>query len=109
MDHAEKRLGITFHPDYREFLRGGSDVAGAAFEPAVILPGSGHLDLYEVATTAWGTLGVPRDWLPFVEDNGDCYCLTPTGAVVFWSHEGPSDERWSSLEEWRQRVCVEEG
>lgn len=83
---AEQRLGVTFHPDYRAFLRDGGDVADATLEPAVILPGSGHLDLFEIADTAWRVMHVPRSLLPFVEDNGDYYCLTPTGEVVYWSH-----------------------
>lgn len=38
IDAAETRLGRKFHPEYRAFLRGGGDVAGARFEPAVVLP-----------------------------------------------------------------------
>jgi hypothetical protein len=104
---AEQRLGVPFHPDYRDFLRGGGDVAGARFEPAVILPGSGHLDLFDIADIAWRVMHVPPNWLPFVEDNGDYYCLTPAGEVVYWSHNGATDERWSSIAAWRQQVCVE--
>ena len=52
---AEQRLGVSFHPDYRAFLKGGGDVANATLEPAVILPGSGHLDLFEIAETAWNS------------------------------------------------------
>lgn len=105
---AERRLGITFHPDYRAFLRGGSDVADSILEPAVILPGAGHLDLFEMASSAWQAMQVPRTLLPFVEDNGDYYCLTPVGEVVYWSHNGATDERWPSIAMWRQQVCIDE-
>jgi hypothetical protein len=105
---AEKRLGVTFHPDYRAFLRGGGDVADAALEPAVILPGSGHLDLFEIAETAWNEMEVPRDLLPFVEDNGDYYCINPSGEVVYWSHNGTTEEKWPTIAAWRQQVCVDE-
>jgi hypothetical protein len=104
---AELRLGLAFHPDYRAFLRGGGDVADATLEPAVILPGSGHLDLFEIADTAWNLMGVPRDLLPFVEDNGDYYCIDPSGEVVYWSHNGITDEKWPTIAAWRQQVCVE--
>lgn len=103
---AEQRLGISFHPDYRAFLQGGGDVANARFEPAVILPGSGHLDLFEIAETAWGVMGVPRDLLPFTEDNGDYYCINPLGEVLYWSHNGSTDGRWPSIAVWYQKVCV---
>jgi len=104
---AELRLGLAFHPDYRAFLRGGGDVADATLEPAVILPGSGHLDLFEIADTAWSLMGVPRHLLPFVEDNGDYYCVDPSGEVVYWSHNGITDEKWPTIAAWRQQVCVE--
>ena len=104
---AEQRLGMTFHPDYREFLKSGGDVANAKFEPAMILPDSGHLDLFEIASTAWHTMGVPRHLLPFVEDNGDYYCIDPSGEVHYWSHNGTTDEKWPSIAAWRQQVCVE--
>ena len=103
---AEAELGLKFHRDYRAFLKGGGDVANACFEPAVILEGSGNLDLFEIAETAWNDLDVPRDWLPFVEDNGDYYCINPRGEVVFWSHNGGSEERWRSMADWYEKVCV---
>lgn len=103
---AEQRIGFPFHPDYRAFLKGGGDVANACFEPAVILPGSGHLDLFEIAETAWNIIGLPRQLLPFVEDNGDYYCLNSNGEVIYWSHNGTTNEKWSNLTEWYDHVCV---
>lgn len=107
VDAAEARLGVSFHPDYRSFLLGGGDVGNAVFEPAVVLPGSGYCDLFEIAAEAWKNAGVPADLLPFIEDNGDCYCITPTGEVVFWSHNGATNERWPDMASWYQQVCVE--
>jgi SMI1-KNR4 cell-wall len=104
---AEVRLGVAFPAGYKAFLLGGSDVANSILEPAVILPGAGHLDLFSVADAAWRLMDVPRDLLPFIEDNGDYYCLTPAGEVVFWSHNGATDERWPDIAAWRQQVCVE--
>src|SRR6266496_4481376 len=72
---AERTLGVTFPDDYRYFLLHGSDVAYGTLEPAVVIPDCGHLDLVEMVQTAW-EVGVPRDHLPFCENNGDYYCLT---------------------------------
>lgn len=108
IDAAEKRLEFKFHPDYRNFLKGGGNVGEAVFEPAVILPGSGHLDLFEIAEEAWNEIGLPRDLLPFIEDNGDYYCLTKAGGVRFWSHNGTTEEAWDTFGEWHQQVCVDE-
>jgi hypothetical protein len=107
IDAAESRLGMKFHPDYRAFLKSGGDVGDSFLEPAVILPGSGYLDLFDIAKSAWEE-GVPKDLLPFVEDNGDYYCLNSRGEVLFWSHNGTTDEKWPNLANWRQRVCIEE-
>ena len=53
---AERKLGITFHNDYRCFLKSGSDVANAIFEAAVILPDAGRLDIFEMAKHLHNTL-----------------------------------------------------
>lgn len=107
IDAAEQRLGFTFPGDYRAFLRAGGDVGDAGFEAAVILPGSGHLDIDEIAQEAW-ELDVPRDLLPIVEDNGDYYCLNRDGGIVYWSHNGSTDEAWPTFAAWFQQVCIEE-
>jgi len=104
---AEQKLNFEFHPDYKAFLKSGSDVASAPLEPAVILPGTSHLDLFQIADDAWKKMGVPQHLLPFVEDNGDYYCITPSGEVVYWSHNGTTNEKWPSIAVWRQKVCVE--
>nr|WP_256575567.1 MULTISPECIES: SMI1/KNR4 family protein [unclassified Pseudomonas] len=51
-------------------------MANAYFEPAVILPGSSDVDIFKIAESAWNHSGVPKDWLPFVEGNGDYFCVS---------------------------------
>lgn len=104
---AEQRLSIRFPAEYRYFLLHGSDVAYGAIEPAMVTPDAGHLDLMRVAADAWEA-GVPRESLPFCESNGDYYCLRPDGLVVYWSHEGATDESWPNLAHWIQQVWLEE-
>jgi hypothetical protein len=104
---AELRLGLKFHPDYIAFLQSGGDVANAKFEPAVVRPGSSRLDLFKIAESAWNLMGVPRDLLPFVEDNGDYYCVNSRGEVIYWSHNGTTDERWPNIAAWHKQVCVD--
>lgn len=109
ISHAQRKLNFPFPPAYVEFLKGGSEVANASFEPAVILPGSTHLDLFEIADSAWNQSGVPRVWLPFIEDNGDYFCVAQTGEVRYWSHNGPTSERWPTFAAWFEQVCVNGG
>ena len=108
IDAAEIRLGMKFHPDYRGFLLSGGNVANALFNPAVVIPGSGYCDLIEIAETAWNVMGVPRGYLPFIEDNGDYFCITTEGEIIYWSHNGASTERWPTWALWYQQVCVEQ-
>jgi hypothetical protein len=104
----EKRLGVTFHPDYRRFLVEASDVVYGTLEPATItLPGS-HTDLARVCDGAWNAMGVPKNLLPICEDNGDYYCMNAGGQVVFWSHNGASDEKWPDLAAWIEEVWLGE-
>jgi len=109
VDAAESRLGINFPADYRQYLLQASDVVFGALEPAIVTPDAGHLDLIDMAQTAWDEMEVPRMLLPFCEDNGDYYCLNESGEVEFWSHNGATDERWKDLATWIKEVWINEG
>lgn len=104
---AEKKLGVEFSADYHQFLLQASDVTYGALEPAIITPDAGHLDLVTMVKEAW-KLGVPDDLLPFCESNGDYFCLHPDGQVVYWNHNGSSDETWPDLAHWINEVWLEE-
>ena len=34
-------------------------------------------------------------------------CINSRGEVVYWSHNGSTDERWPSVAVWHQQVCVD--
>lgn len=105
---AENRLGRKFPDDYRRYLLEASDVVYGTLEPAIVIPDAGHLSLVEIAESAWDEMDLPRDLLPFCEDNGDYYCLTADGAVKFWSHNGTTDESWKDLATWIKDVWIEQ-
>jgi hypothetical protein len=109
VDLVQQRLGTTFHPDYRKYLLVASDVVLGTKEPCTVAPGGGHTDLVRVASNAWDRCGLPRTLLPVCEDNGDYYCLQPSGEVVFWALNGPTDERWPDLATWIKKVWIDEG
>ena len=106
---AESALGIKFPEDYRRYLLEAGDVVFGALEPAVVTPDAGYLSLVEVAESAWDEMDLPRDLLPFCEDNGDYYCLNEAGEVEYWSHNGATDERWKDLATWIKEVWIEQG
>ncbi|EGH65204.1 SMI1/KNR4 family protein [Pseudomonas syringae] len=103
---AESKLNFRFPAPYVQFLKGGSDVVNAVFEPAVILDGGSSLGIFEIAKIAWDH-GVPRDWLPFIEDNGDYFCVSEAGGVRYWSHNGSTNERWPTFSAWFRQVCID--
>lgn len=105
--NAEERLKFKFPNEYIAFLKGGGNVANAIFDAAVILPGSGYLDIFEIADIAWNKMGLNKKWLPFIEDNGDYFCVSENGVVKFWSHNGYTDEEWTTFSAWFQQVCIE--
>ena len=106
---AEDQLAVKFPDDYRRYLREASDVVYGSREPAVVIPDAGHLSLVEMAESAWDEMDVPRELLPFCEDNGDYYCLNNKGEVEYWSHDGATDEKWKDLATWIKEVWIEEG
>jgi len=108
VSQAESALGVTFHPDYRRYLLETSDVVFDALEPCTVAAGGRYTDLLQVAARA-RQMGVPDDLLPICEDNDDYYCLNATGEVVYWSHNGTTDERWPNLATWLIRVWLEGG
>jgi len=108
VDAAEDQLGVKFPADYRRYLLQASDVVYGPLEPAVVIPDAGHLSLTDIAETAWDEMEVPRNLLPFCEDNGDYYCLTETGEVEFWSHDGATDDKWKDLATWISEVWIGE-
>lgn len=106
-DQAQRKLRMTFHPDYRKYLLEASDVVYGAIEPATVMPDEESADLTTIAREAW-EIGVPRNLLPICEDNGDYYCMNKAGEVVYWSHDGETDERWPDLATWIKEVWIEE-
>ena len=106
---AEEQLGLKFPAEYRQYLLTASDVVYGSLEPAIVIPDAGHLNLIDIAETAWDEMDVPRELLPFCEDNGDYYCLNARGEVEYWSHNGATDEKWKDLATWIKEVWINEG
>jgi len=108
INDAEAALGVKFTADYRRFLLEASDVEYGTLEPAVVLPDSGYLNLVEMATEAWDEMELPRKLLPICQDNGDYYCINAQGEIVYWSHNGMTDEKWRDLATWIDEVWIQE-
>ena len=102
---VEKELNFIFPAEYRRFLLEASDVVVGTIEPATIPADSGHTYIVPMVASA-REVGVPSDLLPIVEDNGDYYCINNQGGIIFWSHDGTSNEAWPSFSEWACEVWL---
>lgn len=108
IESVQQELSFSFHPDYIKYLLSASDVVYGTKEPCSITIKNSSRYLVTVANDAWGN-GVPREIIPICEDNGDYYCITGSGEVVFWTHNGISDERWADLATWIKQAWINEG
>lgn len=77
-------------------------------EPCTVIPGSGHTSLVEVVKSARDA-GVPAELIPICADNGDYYCIDKEGKMIYWSHNGPTDESWPNLATWIKNVWINRG
>ncbi|MDR9437192.1 MAG: SMI1/KNR4 family protein [Thiohalophilus sp.] len=103
IESAENELGVNFHPDYRKYLEEASNVIYGVLEQATIPTNSDNTYIVLLAKAAW-EMSIPGHLIPIAEDNGDYYCMDESGQVLFWSHDGSSDEKWPDLANWIEQV-----
>lgn len=107
LERYQDEIGFQFPREYKLFLKEVMNVFYGTKDPLVVTEDGNHYGELKLALQAARELGLPRDWLPICEANGDYYCLVPGGAVRFWSHDGSSTERWSDLASWIKNVWID--
>lgn len=107
LNQLEKELGTTLHQDYRRFLLEASNVVYGSIEPATVTDPEAHTHLATILKDA-REVGVPEHLLPICEDNGSYYCMGINGEVVFWDHNGLSNESWPNLASWIEAIWIQE-
>ncbi|KGM27781.1 SMI1/KNR4 family protein [Photorhabdus luminescens] len=102
----ERDIGFTFPNDYKKVLKEiGNVFYGSIGLLSVTKDKQNYGELSQSLEDA-RELGVPKDWLPICEDNGNYYCLLSDGQVRYWSHDGYSDEMWLDITDWLQQVWI---
>lgn len=92
-----------------DFLKHASTIFFGVIEPLVIAIGrDGRCELISAIRKA-RQVGLPSNWLPICEDNGDYYCIIPGGQIRFWSPDGTTTESWADLAEWIEEVWISRG
>ena len=105
VEETQLSLGVRFHPDFVHYLLHASDVVYGTKEPVTITRPTAHTHLESVARDAW-SIGLTKDLIPICEDNGDYFCMEPSGRIVYWSHDGVTDESWPDLATWIAEVWL---
>ncbi|MBN3794273.1 SMI1/KNR4 family protein [Burkholderia sp. Ac-20392] len=100
ISECENEIGFLFSDDYKYFLTHASTIFFGVLEPLVVTGSKEDRCELTAATQRARQVGLPSDWLPICEDNGDYYCITPDGRVRFWSPDGVTTESWTDLAEW---------
>lgn len=107
IEEAQRRLGFTFPQEYIDFIKSGYDLGDSTLEALEISNPPSYADIFEALESAREYYELPTELLPICEDNSDYYCINPKGEVVFWSHNGVTDEKWKNVTEWRDSMIAE--
>ena len=104
---VEAESGVSFPSDFKRYLLEASDMVVGALEPVTVTDPDFHTYFPTVLADA-REYGVPADMIPICEDDADFFCATQAGEVVFWSHNGATDERWPDIASWIENVWIGE-
>lgn len=104
----EDESGFIFPDDYKIFLKSVSNAFVGYISPFTLsLRITGDQGDLLTGISDGRKVGVPEDWIPICEDNGDYYCITSDGSIHFWDHNGHSNETWPNLATWMKEVWLE--
>lgn len=108
VENVEDRLSLSFHPDFRRYLLEASDVVFGAIEPVTITNSEASTYLVSVTEDGRKHWNLPAEYAPICESNADLYCVRPDGKVVYWPHDGTSDECWPDVAAWIRDIWIGE-
>jgi len=107
IESAQAQLGFRFPDDYIDFIKSGYDMGESILEALEIGDCAPYLNIFLVNEESRNYYDLSVDLLPIVEDNSDYHCLNTKGEIVFWSHNGSTDEKWPSFTNWRLQMIKE--
>lgn len=106
LDGIESALGVKLPKSYRAYLKQYAHRSVGTYEPFIAAE---IVDAVRMARQ----VDVPDHLLPFLYDNGDYFCFdlrstVEEPAVVFWDHNGRSDETWPNFAAWVEECWLGE-
>jgi len=107
LQQIENYLGFKLPEDYIFLIKKIYNLYYGTLEPFIVTNSQESLSDFITSVQQARDMGVPKNWLPICEDNGDYYCLLKDGSVRFWDHNGATEEKWTSLAEWVDNVWIQ--
>lgn len=113
IDELEKKLNIILPNSYKEYLLKYSNIYYGGFELYKPLFDNSRLDMVKGIEEATKYHNIAQNLIPFLFDNGDYYCFNinknaPDYEVVFWSHNGHTNEKWKNFLDWVEKCWIGE-
>lgn len=111
INNLEKELNILLPDSYKTYLLDYSNISLGVYELLKPFRDNTYLDMINVVENSRTIL--PPNLIPFLYDNGDYFCFNlsknaPDYEVVFWSHNGQTDEKWSNFITWVEKCWIGE-
>jgi hypothetical protein len=111
---AEEKLGVKFPPSYVKYQLEYSDINVGHLEMYSLFEDDDRLAMINNINNARKYHRLDEHLLPFVEEqDGDYFCFNlesngPEYEVVYWSHNGTTDEKWDNFLDWVERRWIGE-
>lgn len=103
----EAATGFEFSEDYKKFLKSISNAFIGYLSPLTLNEEMGGVyGELRSAIEQGRSAGLPHDWLPICEDNGDYYCIAPDGKYISGTTTvqrprlGPTSQRGQTMSGW---------
>ena len=113
INEYEKYLNIRLPESYKKCLESCSNVSLGGLQLLIPSKSGDYLDIYQALIDINSVENFPKNFLPFVFDNADYFCFNlnknaPDYEVVYWSHNGQTDEKWANFDDWVEKCWIGE-
>ncbi|MCO6527149.1 SMI1/KNR4 family protein [Snodgrassella sp.] len=106
LDDYEKEINFCFSKEYRMLLKEANNIFYGTIELLLVTKDKKYPSELSLVLNEAREQGLPENWLPICQDNGNYYCLIPDGTVHYWTLDGYSNNSWKDLADWIEQVWI---
>ncbi|MCO6555551.1 hypothetical protein BGI40_08165 [Snodgrassella communis] len=106
LDDYEKEINFCFSKEYRMLLKEANNIFYGTIELLLVTKDKKYPSELSLVLNEAREQGLPENWLPICQDNGNYYCLIPDGTVHYWTLDGYSNDSWKDLADWIEQVWI---